>query len=179
MALAAKPGDAVFCPSFPFAATAEIVPMTGATPVFVDVLPDTFNLDVESLKRAIVHAGESGLRPAGVIPVDLFGLPADYDAIEAIAHDNGMWIVANSAQGFGASYKGRITGSIGDIAPTSFFPATPHGCYGDGGAVLTAHEALRHLMEASRVHGKGRPKYATERLGHHSIKTRKRREGKE
>src|SRR3546814_11668771 len=102
MALAANPVDAVFCPSFTFTSTAEIVPMTGATPVFVDVPPDTFNLDVESLKRAIVHAGESGLRPAGVIPVDLFGLPADYDAIEAIAHENGMWIVADKI--------GRATG---------------------------------------------------------------------
>src|SRR3546814_9839496 len=110
MALAAKPGDAVFGPSFTFASTAEIVPMTGATPVFVDVLPDTFNLDVESLKRAIVHAGESGLRPAGVIPVDLFGLPADYDAIEALAHGNGMGSWADSAQGFGASEEGRIIG---------------------------------------------------------------------
>src|SRR3546814_18264864 len=116
--------------------------MTGATPVFVDVLPDTFNLDVESLKRAIVHAGESGLRPAGVIPVDLFGLPADYDAIEAIAHENGMWIVADSAQGFGPSHKGRITGPIGDIATTSLFPAKSHRCYGAGGAVLPPKGAL-------------------------------------
>src|SRR3546814_20860689 len=93
--------------------------MTGATPVFVDVLPDTFNLDVESLKRAIVHAGESGLRPAGVIPVDLFGLPADSDAIEAIAHDHGLWILADSAPDLGSSHQGTGTGLVGDIAPPS------------------------------------------------------------
>lgn len=165
MALGAKAGDAVFCPSFTFASTAEIVPMTGATPVFVDVRADTFNMDVESLKRAIVHARELGLRPAGVIPVDLFGLPADYDAIEPIARENGMWVVADSAQGFGASYKGRITGSIGDIATTSFFPAKPLGCYGDGGAIFTANEELRALMESYRVHGKGTHKYDNERIG--------------
>ena len=165
MALGAGPGDAVFCPTFTFAATAEIVPMTGATPVLVDVSPRSFNLDVDSLKRAIVYTRELGLRPAGVIPVDLFGLPADYDAIEAVARENGMWIVADSAQGFGATYRGRVTGSIGDIATTSFFPAKPLGCYGDGGAVFTNDDELHALIDSFRVHGKGSHKYDNERIG--------------
>jgi dTDP-4-amino-4,6-dideoxygalactose transaminase len=165
MALGAGPGDAVFCPSFTFASTAEIVPATGAVPVMVDVDESSFNLDVGSLKRAIGHAREIGLRPAGVIPVDLFGLPADYDAIEAVARENGMWIVADTAQGFGGTYNGRRAGAIGDIATTSFFPAKPLGCYGDGGAVFTANEELRALMDSYRVHGKGTHKYDNERIG--------------
>jgi dTDP-4-amino-4,6-dideoxygalactose transaminase len=168
MALGTGPGDAVFCPSFTFASTAEVVPGTGATPVLVDVCADSYNLDVESLKRAIVHARAIGLRPAGVIPVDLFGLPADYDAIEAVAREAGMWIVADSAQGFGATYRGRTTGAIGDIATTSFFPAKPLGCYGDGGAVFTNDERLRGLLDSLRVHGKGEHKYDNARIGMNS-----------
>lgn len=165
MALNVGPGDAVFCPTFTFASTAEVVPPTGATPIMVDVRADSFNLDVESLKRAIVHARSIGLRPSGVIPVDLFGLPADYDAIEAIAAEEGMWIVADSAQGFGATYRGRTTGSIGTIATTSFFPAKPLGCYGDGGALFTADDELAALIQSYRVHGKGSHKYDNERIG--------------
>lgn len=165
MALNVGPGDAVFCPTFTFASTAEVVPPFGATPVMVDVRADSFNLDVESLKRAIVHARSIGLRPAGVIPVDLFGLPADYDAIEAIAAEEGMWIIADSAQGFGATYRGHITGSIGTIATTSFFPAKPLGCYGDGGALFTDDDELAASIQSYRVHGKGSHKYDNERIG--------------
>lgn len=165
MALGAGEGDAIFCPSFTFAATAEIVPHVRATPVFVDVDNRTFNLCIDSLKRAIVHAKSLGLKPAGIIPVDLFGLPADYDAIEAIARENGMWIIADSAQGFGATHKGRTTGSIGDIATTSFFPAKPLGCYGDGGAVFTSNDELAALIGSLRVHGKGSDKYDNVRVG--------------
>ncbi|MGB7409595.1 MAG: DegT/DnrJ/EryC1/StrS aminotransferase family protein [Sphingopyxis granuli] len=165
MALNVGPGDAVFCPTFTFASTAEVVPPTGATPVMVDVREDSFNIDVDSLKRAIVHARSLGLRPAGVIPVDLFGLPADYDAIEAISAEEGMWIIADSAQGFGATYRGRITGSIGTIATTSFFPAKPLGCYGDGGAIFTGDDELAALIQSYRVHGKGSHKYDNERIG--------------
>jgi UDP-2-acetamido-2-deoxy-ribo-hexuluronate aminotransferase len=165
MALGVKAGDAVFCPTFTFAATAEMVPMLGATPVLVDVCDQSFNLDIESLKRAIVHARDQGLRPAGVIPVDLFGLPADYDSIETVARENGMWVIADSAQGFGGTYRDRRTGAIGDIATTSFFPAKPLGCYGDGGAVFTGREDLRDLMDSYRVHGKGSHKYDNERIG--------------
>lgn len=165
MALNVGPGDAVFCPSFTFASTAEVVPPFGATPVLVDVLEDSFNLDPDSLLRAIDHARTLGLKPAGVIPVDLFGLPADYDRIEAIASANGMWVISDSAQGFGATYRGRTTGSIGTIATTSFFPAKPLGCYGDGGAIFTADPELRALIESYRVHGKGTHKYDNERIG--------------
>src|SRR5690606_23050707 len=135
MALGAGPGDAVFVPAFTFAATAEVVPLVGATPVFVDVDERTFNMDAESLKRAISAAKQSGLRPFCVIPVDLFGLAADYDTLIAIARENGLKVIGDSAQGFGALYRGRRTGSICDITTTSFFPAKPLGCYGDGGAV--------------------------------------------
>ncbi len=165
LALGAKAGDAVFCPSFTFAATAEIVPHVGATPVFVDVDEASFNMSLDSLKRCIGHAKELGLRPAGIIPVDLFGLAADYDAIEAVAREEGMWIIADSAQGFGANYKGRVTGSIGDIATTSFFPAKPLGCYGDGGAVFTSNDELAALIGSLRVHGKGTDKYDNVRIG--------------
>jgi dTDP-4-amino-4,6-dideoxygalactose transaminase len=165
MALKAGPGDAVFCPSFTFAATAEIVPHVGATPVFVDVERESFNLCPASLERSIAQARELGLKPAGIVPVDLFGLPADYDAIEAIAREHGLWIIADSAQGFGATYKGRVTGSIGDIATTSFFPAKPLGCYGDGGAVFTNSDELAELISSLRVHGKGSDKYDNVRVG--------------
>jgi dTDP-4-amino-4,6-dideoxygalactose transaminase len=165
MALGIKVGDAVFCPSFTFASTAEVVPFVGATPVMVDVDPVSFNMDVESLKRAIVHARELGLRPACIIPVDLFGLPADYDSLIAVAKEANAYVIADSAQGFGATYRGRITGSIGDIATTSFFPAKPLGCYGDGGALFTDDEALRNLLDSYRIHGKGSHKYDNERIG--------------
>lgn len=165
MALGLTAGDAVFCPTFTFAATAEIVPVFGATPVFVDVDETSFNMDPDSLERAIAEARRLGLRPAGIIPVDLFGLPADYDAIEAIAEREGLWIIADSAQGYGALYKGRRTGSIGTIATTSFFPAKPLGCYGDGGAVFTDDDDLARLLDSLRVHGKGSDKYDNVRIG--------------
>ncbi|MGC4025958.1 MAG: DegT/DnrJ/EryC1/StrS family aminotransferase, partial [Mesorhizobium sp.] len=165
MALGVGVGDAVFVPSFTFAATAEIAPLVGATPVFVDVLPDTFNMDPASLKRAIAQTKDDGLRPAVVIPVDLFGLAADYNTIEAICRENNLKLVGDSAQGFGASYHGRITGSIGDIATTSFFPAKPLGCYGDGGATFTNDDELAALLDSYRVHGKGHHKYFNDRVG--------------
>ncbi|PRX27668.1 dTDP-4-amino-4,6-dideoxygalactose transaminase [Meinhardsimonia xiamenensis] len=168
MALGVGEGDAVFVPSFTFAATAEVVPGTGATPVFVEVDPATFNMDPESLKRAIAHARGLGLRPAVVIPVDLFGLPADYDAITPIARAEGMRVIADSAQGFGASYKGRMTGTLADITTTSFFPAKPLGCYGDGGALFTDDDELAALMRSLRVHGKGTDKYDNVRIGRNS-----------
>lgn len=165
MALGLGPGDAVFCPTFTFAATAEIVPLFGATPVFVDVDPTTFTISPDSLERAIEQARALGHRPVGVIPVDLFGLPAEYDAIELIAAREGLWIIADSAQGYGALYKGRRTGSIGTIATTSFFPAKPLGCYGDGGAVFTDDDELARRMDSLRVHGKGSDKYDNVRIG--------------
>lgn len=168
MALGVKAGDAVFVPSFTFAATAEVVPFIGATPMFVDVLPDTFNMDPESLKRGIQEARRLGLDPKCVIPVDLFGLAADFDAIIPIARENGMKVIDDAAQGFGAGYHGRIVGSIGDITTTSFFPAKPLGCYGDGGAVFTDDDDLAALLDSYRIHGKGSHKYDNERIGMNS-----------
>ncbi len=168
MVLGVKTGDAVFVPSFTFAATAEIVPSLGATPVFVDIDPPSFNMDPESLRRAIAEAKSHGLKPAVVIPVDLFGLPADYDAIEAVARVDGLKIVAYSAQGFGASYKGRRTGTIGHLTTTSFFPAKPLGCYGDGGAIFTADDDLAALVSSYRMHGQGTDKYDNVRIGMNS-----------
>ena len=168
MALGVGEGDAVFVPSFTFAATAEMVPFLRATPVFVDSHADTFNMDVESLKRAIVEARARGLRPKAVIPVDLFGLPADMAAIGAIAADEGLEIIADSAQGFGATINGRMTGTFGRVTTTSFFPAKPLGCYGDGGALFTDDPELARLLDSLRVHGKGSDKYDNVRIGTNS-----------
>ena len=165
MALGPGARDAVFCPGFTFAATAEAVALCGAVPVFVDVREDSFNIDPDSLERAIEAARAQGLVPRGIIPVDLFGLPADYDRLEAIAAREALWILADSAQGYGASYKGRRCGSIGTIATTSFFPAKPLGCYGDGGAVFTDDDDLAAAMASLRVHGKGTDKYDNLRIG--------------
>lgn len=168
MALGVKAGDAILVPSFTFAATAEVVPFINATPVFVDVRPDTFNMDVESLKRGILEARRLGLNPKAVIPVDLFGLAADFDAIIPIARENGMAVIDDAAQGFGASYHGRTVGSIGDITTTSFFPAKPLGCYGDGGAIFTNDDELAALIDSFRIHGKGPHKYDNVRIGMNS-----------
>jgi dTDP-4-amino-4,6-dideoxygalactose transaminase len=158
-------GDAVFVPAFTFVATAEVVPLTGATPVFVDVREDTFNLDVESFKAAIEAAIRNGLNPRAVIPVDLFGLPADYAAIGAVAREYGMTVIADSAQGFGAWYHGRRTGVLANYTTTSFFPAKPLGCYGDGGAVFTDDDEKAALLRSLAVHGKGAEKYDNVRIG--------------
>ena len=168
MALGVRSGDAVFCPSFTFAATAEVVPCMGAVPVFVEVDPVSFNMDPESLQRAINHARAIGLTPKVVIPVDLFGLPADYDAITAIVDSEGLKMISDSAQGFGGVYRGKTTGSFGDLATTSFFPAKPLGCYGDGGAMFTDDDDLAELLISLRFHGKGDYKYNNVRIGMNS-----------
>jgi dTDP-4-amino-4,6-dideoxygalactose transaminase len=158
-------GDAVFVPSFTFAATAEPACLLGATPVFVDVLPDTFNIDPQSLKSGIMTARAKGLRPAAVIAVDLFGQPADYDALHPIIAEHRLWLLADAAQSFGARYRGRRVGEIGEMATTSFFPAKPLGCYGDGGAVFTGDDALAEAVTSLRMHGKGKDKYDNLRIG--------------
>jgi dTDP-4-amino-4,6-dideoxygalactose transaminase len=165
MAKGVKPGDAIFCPTFTFAATAEVVAWLGATPVFVDVREDTFNLDVASLEAAINASKKRGLAPVGVIPVDLFGQPADYDVIEPVCAREGLWMLCDSAQSFGATYKGRKVGSIGLATSTSFFPAKPLGCYGDGGAIFTDDDELAAIMRSLRVHGQGSDKYDNVRIG--------------
>ncbi len=166
MAWSIGPGDAVFVPAFTFAATAEVVALVGATPVFVDVLPDSFNMEPASLDAAIeATRAEGRLRPAAVIPVDLFGQPADYDTLQPVADRHGLRLLADTAQGFGAHYRGRRTGSIGDAASTSFFPAKPLGCYGDGGAVFTDDDELAAILRSLRVHGQGTDKYDNVRIG--------------
>src|ERR1700681_152117 len=157
-------GDAVLCPSFTFCATGEAVALTGATPVFVDVDEATFNMDVNSLKRGIVTAIKCGLQPRAVIPVDLFGQSADHDAIGAIAGAEGMFVLDDAAQAFGASYKGRRLGTFGLVTATSFFPAKPLGCFGDGGAIFTDDAELAETLRSIRVHGQGSDKYDNVRL---------------
>jgi dTDP-4-amino-4,6-dideoxygalactose transaminase len=158
-------GDAVFCPSFTFCATAEVVALVGATPVFVDVEADSFNIDARKLNAALVTATRLGLAPKAVIPVDLFGLPADHDAIAAVAKAANLFVLDDAAQAFGASYKGRKLGTFGHVTATSFFPAKPLGCYGDGGAVLTDDDEFARTIESLRVHGHGSNKYDNVRIG--------------
>jgi dTDP-4-amino-4,6-dideoxygalactose transaminase len=165
MAKGVGAGDAVLCPSFTFCATGEAVALTGATPVFVDVDEATFNIEAASLKRGIATAKRLGLKPRGVIPVDLFGQSADHDAVFAIAETEGMFILDDAAQAFGASYKGRRLGGMGLITATSFFPAKPLGCYGDGGAIFTDDAALAEVLRSIRAHGQGSDRYDNVRLG--------------
>jgi UDP-2-acetamido-2-deoxy-ribo-hexuluronate aminotransferase len=165
MAKKVGPGDAVLCPSFTFCATGESVALTGATPVFVDVDETTFNMDAASLKRGIATAKARGLRPVGVIPVDLFGQSADHDAIAAVAKAEGLFVLDDAAQGFGARYKGRRIGTFGLATATSFFPAKPLGCFGDGGAIFTDDDELAQTLRSIRVHGQGSDKYDNVRLG--------------
>ncbi|MFH1090964.1 MAG: DegT/DnrJ/EryC1/StrS family aminotransferase [Pseudomonadota bacterium] len=166
MARGIGPGDAVFTSPFTFVATAEVIPLLGATPVFVDIDPITYNIDPEALGAAVEEVEKHGrLRPAAVIPVDLFGLPADYDPIMALASEKDLFVLEDAAQSFGGRYQGHMAGSLGHAGATSFFPAKPLGCYGDGGAVLTDDAELDHRMRSIRVHGQGDNKYDNVRLG--------------
>lgn len=165
MAKGVKAGQAILCPSFTFAATAEVVAWLGATPVFVDVLPDTFNMDPASLARGLDTARRLGLDPVGVITVDLFGQPADYESLEPICRAAGLWLLDDAAQAFGAVYRGRKIGTFGHATATSFFPAKPLGCYGDGGAIFTDDDALAAVIRSLRVHGEGADKYDNVRIG--------------
>ena len=165
MAWGIGPGDAVIVPAMTFASTAEVVALAGATPVFCDVLPDTFNMDPASLESAVATAQAQGLNLRAVIPVDLFGQPADYPAIQAIADKHGMKVLADSAQSYGGALNGTPVGSWGDATSVSFFPAKPLGCYGDGGAVLTDDADLAAKMRSLRVHGQGTNKYDNVAIG--------------
>lgn len=164
-----KKGDAVFLPSFTFYATAEVVSFLGATPIFVDSDPKTFNIDVMKLEKTIQKVKqEKKLKPRVIIPVDLFGLPADYIEIERIAKEYDLYILEDAAQGFGGSYHQRMAGSFGDISTTSFFPAKPLGCYGDGGAIFTDNDTYYDRLASLRVHGKGSFKYDNVNIGMNS-----------
>ena len=165
MAKGIKPGDAIITTPFTYIATAEVISLLGATPVFVDIYPETFNINPNGIPDAVKKAKGMGLNPRGIIPVDLFGLPARYRLIDDIAKELNLFILEDAAQGFGGSIRGRRAGSFGDIAATSFFPAKPLGCYGDGGAIFTDSDELYSLMESIRVHGKGESKYDCDRIG--------------
>lgn len=167
MALGIGSGDAVFVPSFTYTATAEVILLLGARPVFVDSDPDTFNIDFDSAEEAIVRTRDEGvLRPAALMTVDLFGLPVDYDRARELANQHGLAFISDAAQGFGASFKGRRVGcGMADITTTSFFPAKPLGCYGDGGAVFTDDDGIADAIRSICLHGKGREKYDVVRVG--------------
>jgi len=177
MALGIGPGNAVFTTPFTFVATAEVISLLGATPIFVDIDPKTFNIDPAKLERAIkaVKNADPALhplpdeigerRPRAVIPVDLFGLPADYDAIGAVAARHGLKVIEDAAQSFGGEYRGRRAGAFGDIACTSFYPAKPLGCYGDGGMCFTNDDGLNGILRSIRDHGQGSDKYHNVRIG--------------
>lgn len=164
-----KAGDAVFVPSFTFFASAEVIAMQGATPVFVDVDKETFNMDVTDLERKIEQTLKAGkLKPRVIIAVDLFGLPADFKAIRKVADKYGLYVLEDGAQGFGGRFGDRKACTFGDISTTSFFPAKPVGCYGDGGAVFTDNDAWAELIESYHIHGKGSDRYDNIRIGMNS-----------
>ncbi len=177
MAHGIGPGDAILTTPFTFVATGEVISLLGATPVFVDIDPQTFNLDPARLEQAMQAISENAagdhplprsdvsLAARGVIAVDLFGLPADYDRINAIARRHGLFVLEDAAQSFGAEHRGTMAGNLADIGCTSFFPAKPLGCYGDGGMCFTADEKLAEIMDSLRVHGKGSHKYDNVRTG--------------
>jgi dTDP-4-amino-4,6-dideoxygalactose transaminase len=158
-------GDAVICPSFTYHATAEMVALLGATPIVADVHADTFNLDPASCERGVATAKRLGLKPRAIIPVDLFGLPADHDALNAVAAAHGLLVLDDAAQAFGAGYRGRKLGTLTTATTTSFFPAKPLGCYGDGGAVFTDDDALAARVKSLRLHGEGVDRSEAVRIG--------------
>lgn len=160
------PGCAVFTTPFTFVATAEVIALLGATPIFVDIDPKTFNIDPQKLKIAVKECIQKGdLCPKGIIAVDLFGLVADYDAINEIAKNHSLFVLEDAAQSFGAQYKNRTAGTLGDIGATSFFPSKPLGCYGDGGAIFTNNDDLAEKCRSIRVHGEGIDKYHNRCIG--------------
>ncbi len=159
------PGDAVICPSFTFCATAEVAALVGATPVFVDVDAATFNIDANRIAGAIATAKSAGLTPKAVIPVDLFGLAADHTAVAAAAEKANLFILDDAAQAFGATFNNRRLGTFGHATATSFFPAKPLGCYGDGGAVMTDDDEMADVLRSLRMHGQGSDRYDNIRIG--------------
>ena len=174
MAHGIKPGDAIFTTPFTFIATAEVVALLGATPVFVDIDPVTYNIDPVKLEQAIAalksggkpsQGTPDGLRARGIIPVDLFGVPADYENINAIARKHGLFVIEDACQSFGGMRDGKKACGLAEIAATSFFPAKPLGCYGDAGAVFTNSDSLAQTMRSLRIHGQGIDKYNNERIG--------------
>ena len=160
-----RPGQGVIVPSFTFAASAEVMPVLGAVPVFAEIDPQTFNRDPAGLAAAMTAASAAGVEIVGIIGVGLFGQPADYTAIGAFAAANGLWVIDDAAQSFGASWDGVPVGQLADLTCTSFFPAKPLGCYGDGGAVFTDDDDKAEIMRSCRIHGMGRTRYENIRIG--------------
>ncbi len=165
MAMKIGPGDAVITTPFTYVATAEVISLVGATPIFCDIYNRTFNMDPEGLKKAYNLAISKNLKPKAIMPVDLFGLPARYRLIEKFAKDNDLKVIEDAAQGFGGNINEKNAGSFGDVAGTSFFPAKPLGCYGDGGAIFTSDDELAYKMKSIRIHGGGKDKYENNRIG--------------
>ena len=166
MAADIGPGDAVFTSPFTFIASAEVIQLLGASPIFVDIQDETFNIDPNLLKKSVQDClSMCKFKPKAVIPVDLFGLPAEYESIEQISNEFNLFVLADAAQSFGGSIKGNRTGSFGHLAATSFFPAKPLGCYGDGGAIFTNNEHFVEKLISIRVHGQGNTKYDNIRIG--------------
>jgi|TARA_B110000467_G_scaffold55832_1_gene51176 dTDP-4-amino-4,6-dideoxygalactose transaminase len=166
MAMGVGPGDAVFTTPFTFVATAEVINLVGATPVFVDIDRQTYNIDSKQLELEVRRVSKEGsIIPKAIIPVDLFGLPADYDLIKTIANKFNLFIIEDAAQGFGGSINGKKACSFGDLSATSFFPAKPLGGYGDGGAIFTNDDSLSERLQSLRIHGKGENKYDNIRIG--------------
>jgi dTDP-4-amino-4,6-dideoxygalactose transaminase len=159
------PGDAVICPSFTFCATAEVAALVGATPIFVDVDAATFNIDANRIAGAVATAKSAGLTPKAVIPVDLFGLAANHTAVAAAAEKANLFILDDAAQAFGATFNNRRLGTFGHATATSFFPAKPLGCYGDGGAVITDDDEMADVLRSLRMHGQGSDRYDNIRIG--------------
>ena len=160
-----RPGQGVICPSFTFAATAESLAVLGASPVFADVDPNSFNLDARNLSAALQAGIDAGLDVVGIMPVGLFGMPADMTAIGDFARKHGLWVIDDAAQSFGASLNDKPVGNLADVTCTSFFPAKPLGCYGDGGALFTNDDEVADIAISCRVHGMGKTKYHNERIG--------------
>ena len=165
LAMNIGPGDAVITTPFTYIATAEVIALVGATPVFCDIYDTTFNINPENLSRALDYSFSKNLKPKAIMPVDLFGLPARYRLIDKFAKKNNLKVIEDTAQGFGGQVKSQNAGSFGDVAGTSFFPAKPLGCYGDGGAIFTNNDELAAKMKSIRVHGGGKDKYENVRIG--------------
>ena len=165
MAMGIGPGDAVITTPFTYIATAEVIALVGATPIFCDIYDRTFNINPEQLQKTFDLAISRNLKPKAIMPVDLFGLPARYRLIEKFTKEKNLMVIEDAAQGFGGKINERRAGSFGDVAGTSFFPAKPLGCYGDGGAIFTNNDELAEKMKSIRVHGGGKDKYQNERIG--------------
>tara|TARA_B100000989_G_scaffold296961_1_gene281402 strand:- start:105 stop:1244 length:1140 start_codon:yes stop_codon:yes gene_type:complete len=165
LGLKLKPGEGVIVPAFTFASSAEVLPLLGAIPIFIDVKPDTFNIDPDKLSDSLETAKDIGINVKGIMPVGLFGQPAEMDSINKFAKKHNLWVLDDAAQSFGGTYKRKIVGNLSEVAATSFFPAKPLGCYGDGGAVFTNDKEIYEIANSSHIHGMGKKRYEYDRVG--------------